>query len=56
VIYDRVALMQSLRENRAGVLAALEKLLHEGADAPTTPSVATTNPVSLDDPKQFSIS
>jgi hypothetical protein len=52
----RAALMQLLRDNPAGALAAFEKLLHEGGDAFRTPSVATANAVSLDDPKQFSIS
>jgi hypothetical protein len=51
-------LMQLLRENPARVLTALfEKPLHEGGDAFGSSYVAgTPNPVSLDDPKQFSMS
>ena len=53
-----IALMKLLRENPARVLTALfEKPLHEGGEAFGTPLAARTpNPVSLDDPKQFSIS
>ena len=54
----RSALIQLLRENPARVLTALfEKPLHEGGDAlETSYAAGTPNAVSLDDPKQFSIS
>lgn len=54
----RAELMRLLRENPARVLSALfEKPLHEGSEAFGTSAVAnTSNHVSLDDPKQFSMS
>jgi Lipoxygenase len=52
------ALSQLLRDNPARVLSALfEKPLHEGVEAPgTSTSAETPDQVSLDDPKQFSMS